>query len=233
MHLSLFTPDGALFFLRWIHVFAGIIWIGMLYYFNFVQGEFFKEIDAGVKGICTQKLVPRALFWFRWGAMITFISGLLIITGTMHTGVPLKSAWGVLILIGSGIGTLMWFNVWFVIWPAKKVIIASAVQVASGGQALPGVADKASRAWVASRSNVMFSLPLLFFMGAARHLILSRNFDTVSYWSVVGSIGGIFLLFELNALKGKLGPLQTVKGVIHCGVVLTLAIYLLVEATTL
>lgn len=232
MNLALGSMDGVLFLLRWIHFLAGITWIGVLYYFNFIQGEFFKEIDASVKGVATQKLVPRALWWFRWGAMITFLSGVFLILGTLHTGVPLTSAWGVLILIGSTLGTLMWFNVWFVIWPAQKVVITSANQVADGGKPIDGVADRAARAMCVSRTNTLFSFPMLFFMGAARHLMLSKDFSQVSYWCITLTMGAILLLIEINALKGKPGPMTTVKGVIHCGVILTAVMYLLVEITT-
>jgi uncharacterized membrane protein len=76
MDFAIFSMDGVLFLLRWFHFFFGIIWIGLLYYFNFVQGPFFTEIDAATKGTAVQKLVPRALWWFRFGAMYTFIMGL-------------------------------------------------------------------------------------------------------------------------------------------------------------
>lgn len=232
MNFALFTTDGFLFVLRWIHFLAGVAWIGHLYYFNFVQGEFFKEIDANVKNVAIQKLVPKALWWFRWGAMFTFLSGLLLVIGTLHTGVPLNSAWGVLILIGGGLGTLMWANVWFVIWPAQKVVIASADQVLKGGQPIADAAARGARALVASRTNVLFSIPMLFFMGAARHLILARDFTQVNLVPLASVIAAILIILEINALKGKTGPMTTVKGVIHCGVLLTAVLYVLVEVLT-
>ncbi|MDO8519802.1 MAG: urate hydroxylase PuuD [Deltaproteobacteria bacterium] len=232
MNFALFNADGFLFLLRWIHFLAGITWIGLLYYFNFVQGEFFKEIEAGPKNVAISKLVPRALWWFRWSAMVTFISGLLMITGTMHTGVPLNSSWGVLILIGGGLATVMWANVWFVIWPNQKVVIASATQVLGGGQPIADAAARGAKALLASRHNVLFSIPMLFFMGAARHLILSRDFSQVNLLPLAAILGAIVLLLEINALKGKLGPLTTVKGVIHMGVLLTAVFYFVVELTT-
>lgn len=229
MHFALFSTDGILFLLRWIHFLAGITWIGLLYYFNFVQGEFFKEIDAGVKNVAIQKLVPKALWWFRWGAMITFLSGLLLIMGTLHTGVPLQSAWGVLILIGGSLGTLMFLNVWLVIWPAQKVVIASANQVLSGGQAIPEAAARGARGLVASRTNVLFSIPMLFFMGAARHLNFGFDFSQVHIGFLAILVGATLLLLELNALKGKTGPMTSIAGVIHCGIILTVVFYLFVE----
>src|SRR2546422_11390507 len=77
--MALLSKDGAEFLLRWLHFLSGITWIGLLYYFNFVQGPFFAEADAATKSVATQKLVPRALWWFRWSAMLTFLSGLTIL----------------------------------------------------------------------------------------------------------------------------------------------------------
>lgn len=232
MQLALFDMNGVLFLLRWVHFVAGVIWIGLLYYFNFVQGEFFKEISADVKNTAVSKLVPRALFWFRWGAMVTFASGLLIILGTLHTGIALKSSWGIFILIGSVLGAFMWFNVWFVIWPNQKVVIASVNQFLGGGQAIPEAVGCGARALTASRTNVLFSIPMLFFMGSARHLFFNRDFAQISLWPLVMTIGAAIILLEINALKGKPGPLTTVKGVIHSGVILTAVLYLLLEVTT-
>ncbi|MBI2339220.1 MAG: urate hydroxylase PuuD [Deltaproteobacteria bacterium] len=229
MKMALFNMDGILFLLRWIHFIFGVIWIGLLYYFNFIQGEFFKEIEAGVKNIATQKLVPRALGWFRWGAMVTFLSGLFILTGTLHAGMPWHSSWFLLILIGAGFGTLMWFNVWFVIWPNQKTVIASANQVLSGGKPLEKAAVCGARALCASRTNVVFSFPMLFFMGAARHLGFDRDFSTVNFWPIGIVIALLALLLQINALKGKPGPMASVKGVIHVAVIFTAVVYLAVE----
>jgi len=232
MNFSIASTDGFLFFLRWVHFFAGIIWIGLLYYFNFIQGEFFKEIDAGVKNIAFSKLVSRAIDWFRYAALWTWISGVLLIIGTVHTGVPLASSWGVLILIGGLLGTCMFLNVWGIIWPNQKALIASANAVLGGGQAIPDAAARGAKALLASRTNVLFSIPLLFFMGAARHLILDRDFSQVSFGLVSAVIGGLILVLELNAIKGKLGPMTTVRGVIHSGVGLSVVLYVLVEVLT-
>ncbi len=227
--MELLTVNGILFLLRWVHFLAGVIWIGHLYYFNFVQGEFFKEIDPAVKNVATQKLVPRALWWFRWGAMFTFISGVLLITGTLHTGVPLASSWGVLILIGGLLGTLMWANVWFVIWPNQKVVIASANQVLSGGQPIPSAAGLGARALVCSRTNVMFSIPMLFFMGAARHLLVNKDYSQANFGLLSLLLGIVLLLLEINALKGKVGPMATIRGVITGGFVLTLVMWVIIK----
>jgi uncharacterized membrane protein len=230
MQLALFNMNGFLFLLRWMHFFFGIIWIGLLYYFNFVQGSYFAETDAPSKSNAIQKLVPRALWWFRWGAMYTFLSGLIILIIRFHNE-PVATSWGIPILVGGILGTLMWANVWFVIWPNQKIVIASATQAAGGGQAIPTAAAAGARATVASRTNVLFSIPMLFFMGAATHLGIAVNPDAnfTILWVVVGAIlAGL----EFNALKGKTGPLTTVKGVITCGFALAAVLYFVLEFLT-
>jgi uncharacterized membrane protein len=122
----------------------------------------------------------------------------------------------------------MFLNVWLIIWPKQKVIVASALSVIDGGQANPEAAKLGPQALLASRTNVMFSIPLLFFMGASRHLSLTIP-EGFSPAAVLGTVTALILLLELNAIKGKLGPLTTVKGVIHCGFALLIVLYGLIE----
>jgi uncharacterized membrane protein len=228
---TLFTLDGIAFLLRWLHFFFGIAWIGHLYYFNFVQGLAMAEADATVKSGITRLLVPRALWWFRWGAMGTMVTGVLILGLKGHqAGMEVYySSWGVWILTGAALGLTMWANVWFIIWPKQKIIIASATQVANGGQAIPQAATVAPQALLASRTNTLMSIPMLFFMGAASHLPLA-----VTPESKLGAIAAIlivlWLILEGNAIKGKLGPMKSVRGVITSGFVLTGIIYAIVAA---
>lgn len=231
MDIALFTQEGLMMILRWIHFFAGVAWIGHLYYFNFVQGAFFAEIDAPVKNQAFSKLVPKALWWFRWGAMGTFLSGLamLAIVGKELSSDFFHTAYGIYIYTGALMGTLMFLNVWLIIWPNQKIMIASANSVIAGGQANPEAAKVAPKALLASRTNVLFSIPLLFFMGASRHLSLTIP-EGFSPAAVLGVVTLIILLLEVNAIKGKLGPLTTVKGVIHCGLGLLVVLYGLIEA---
>jgi len=115
------------FMLRWVHFLAGITWIGILYYFNFVQTPFFAETEAGVRTAAIQKLVPRALWWFRWGAMFTFLAGIsiyLMRMSEMGAWLFYSSPYGVTITVGGLLGTLMFLNVWLVIWPNQQVVIA-------------------------------------------------------------------------------------------------------------
>jgi uncharacterized membrane protein len=228
MDWALFSNDGFYFVLRWFHVFFGIIWIGMLYYFNFVQGAFMAETDAGAKSQVTQKLLPRALWWFRYGALGTFLVGATILVGRWHQYGTLESSYGVNILTGSLFGTLMFLNVWLVIWPNQKKVIANAQGVAAGKPADPAAAAAAPKALLASRTNTMFSIPMIFYMTAARHLPL--NVTPESNLMVLSiAIGVIALVLEANALKGKLGPLTTIRGVMTCGFVLTAVLYLAME----
>lgn len=225
MELSLFSTDGLLFLFRWGHFLAGITWIGVLYYFNFIQGAFFAETEAQVKTAAVQKLVPRALWWFRWGAMLTILSGLAFLGLRGHQGgwELFSTSWGVSILSGAALGTLMWFNVWFVIWPAQKVVIAAAK-----GEAVENAAVRGARAAVVSRTNTLLSIPMLFFMAAASHLPLQIGFDA-NFGNFALVLAVILALIEWNALKGKTGPMTTVKGVISCGFGLTAVLYLVME----
>jgi len=233
MNIALLSMDGFIFILRWLHFFFGVIWIGHLYYFNFVQGSFFAETDALTKSNAIQKLVPRALWWFRWGAMFTMLTGIiyLAIKGHQNGAILFATSWGVSILTGATLGLLMWANVWFVIWPNQKIVIQSATQVAQSGKPLPEAAAAATRAGVASRTNTLFSVPMLFFMGAASHLPLAIGPEP-HLGALVVILALIFGGLELNATLGKTGPMTTVKGVIACGFSLTAVLYLLIEILT-
>ena len=136
----------------------------------------------------------------------------------------MQSSFGMFIMLGSSLGTLMFLNVWLIIWPAQKIVIESTTNVAQGRAALPQAAAKGAAAMLASRTNVLFSLPMLFFMGAASHLPLPIS-ETPNY--TVALCGALVLVgvLEVNAIKGKLGPLTTVKGVIHCSLALTVALF--------
>ncbi len=236
--MEIFSMEGWYFLLRWFHFLAGITWIGVLYYFNFIQTPFFgTELGGQAKGLMTRGLVPNALWWFRWGAMFTFITGwLIILTKLGHDGVGLGSGYMTRILTGGFMGTFMWANVWFVIWPAQKVVIASAEKVAAGGEADPTAAARGGRAGMASRTNTLFSIPMLFFMGAASHfpsLTAGLELGTGNlavYW-VIAAV--LMLAVETNALIGpgapSQKPLTTVSGTIHMGLGLTVVFYLLMS----
>ena len=221
MELALLSDNSLAFLMRWVHLLAGVAWIGLLYYFNFIQGEYFKVADGGAKSDVIQNLVPRALWWFRWGAMFTLLSGLLL--------VYLKHLTGMGIMIGVTMGTIMFLNVWLIIWPNQKVVIASAKQVAGGGEALPNAAVALGKAGLASRTNTLFSIPMLFFMASSMHLgQLQTSIRDASTASLV-TIYGLIVVLALNGVVGKTGPLTSVKGVVGSGFLLTAILYILVE----
>lgn len=214
--------------LRWLHFLAGITWIGLLYFFNLVNVEFMKSLDAPTRSKVVPELMPRALWWFRWGAVVTVAAGLIYYLILLHTEPNLGrvfTVWLILVLlawfaiylllkplsgalnngrilalliglvvfimaylilrlnghpgassrtlsigIGGGIGVIMLLNVWGIIWPHQKRIIAWTRESAQKGTAMPPEAQKlARRAFLASRTNAWLSIPMLFFMGAASH----------------------------------------------------------------
>jgi uncharacterized membrane protein len=226
--------DEVLLLFRWIHFLAGVTWIGMLYYFNFVQTPFFGETEASVKNAAVSKLLPRALWWFRWGAMFTFLSGFLYylyMYGQMGDGF-FSSSYGVAITIGATLGTLMFLNVWLVIWPAQKVVIASTNQVLGGGQADPSAAGRGKRAGIVSRTNTLFSIPMLLFMGTAKHYTLFGEASGAT-WAMFVIVLILIALIEINSLVGTEGPtktpLTTVAGTLWAGFITAAVFFILMN----
>jgi uncharacterized membrane protein len=190
---------------RWMHVLAGIIWIGHLYFFNFVNGPVQGKLDGPTKKLVNPQLMPRALFWFRWGAMFTFILGLILFTQIyMYTpgkgfgpstyftgpdGMTSRAAW---ILIGMTLGFIMWFNVWFIIWPAQQKIQAN---VRDGS---PPDAALVKRATNASKFNTYASAPMLFGMLSASH------YGGINILTAVIAIGlGLAVIWHLYKVAPK------------------------------
>ena len=202
--------DYVEFLFRWGHLLFGITWIGMLYYFNFVQGGYFKTATPEALADAKAKLAPSALWWFRWGAMFTFISGvyLLYAIGERANG---------FIVVGALLGTFMFLNVWLVIWPNQ--------QIALGMKEGDGPAA-AAKALLASRTNTLFSGPMAMFMLASAHSFgasqggapLAAGGATLGLWISIA----IVVALEANALFGKQGPLASVAGVVHCSIALAL-----------
>ncbi|MBA6414298.1 urate hydroxylase PuuD [Parahaliea sp. F7430] len=192
------------FILRWAHVMFGITWIGMLYYFNFVQTEYFKEAEAQAKADAMKKLAPRALWWFRWGAMFTFITGFALLHSALDMEYLVQSS---LILLGALAGTIMFLNVWLIIWPKQQIVLG--LKPGEGPVA-------AAKAGLASRTNTLLSGPMLMGMLGSKHLVIMDMSST-------GLIAAVLLILavEANALFGKTGPMTSVVGVIHCSIALT------------
>ena len=161
---------------RWLHIGSGVMWIGLLWYFNFVQTPTMPKIPDELKGGVSRFIAPQALFWFRWGAMATLIFGIILAAqwGVLINGYLLDVNEGfidlkaILIGIGMWLGTIMWFNVWFVIWPNQQ----KALNIANAFPNLPAdqKAQAARTAGMFSRINTMLSIPMLFCMAAGPHL---------------------------------------------------------------
>ena len=158
------------FLFRWLHVLSGVMWIGILWYFNFVQIPTMPSIPDELKPAVGKHIAPAALWWFRWGAMGTIVTGLILaamngyiveaISLGLTDGVPKHTAIG----IGMWLGTIMWFNVWFIIWPAQQKALGIV-------DAEPDVkAASARTAMLFSRTNTLLSFPMLYAMVSAQNI---------------------------------------------------------------
>ncbi len=187
--------------LRWLHVIAGITWIGHLYFFNFVNVPLQGALDDATKKLVNPKLLPRALWWFRWGAMVTFAAGLILFTmiymytpgkgfgpSTLFISEGALTGRAIWILMGGLLGTIMWFNVWFIIWPAQKSMLSGKVPA----DQLPAVRKKAM---LASRINSFLSGPMLFGMLAPSHYgainpvtaLVAIGLGVIAIWFAIGA----------------------------------------------
>ena len=152
--------------LRWAHFLAGITWIGLLYFFNLINAAFLKSLDGPTKNIVIPKLMPAALNWFRHGATVTVLAGIVLYLYLYQRGGTGAIALG----IGGLLGIIMMANVHAVIWPNQKKIIAAVTAAAQGTPAPAEMAQWGRTALLASRVNFMLSIPMLLFMGAGSHL---------------------------------------------------------------
>jgi len=164
------------FIFRWLHVISGVMWIGLLWYFNFVQIPTMPKIPDEQKPAVGKFIAPEALFWFRWGAMATIVTGIILalmnsyfvpaftLGASEGFAVPKHTVIG----IGMWLGTIMWFNVWFVIWPNQQ----KALNIDNQFPDLPAdeKAASARTAMLFSRTNTLLSIPMLFAMVAAQNL---------------------------------------------------------------
>ena len=200
-------------FFRSLHVLFGIAWIGLLYYFNFVQAEYVKIADPDAKADVFKKLAPNALWWFRWAALFTFLTGVIL----LH---QIYVRIGTEIILGATMGTIMMLNVWGIIWRNQKIVL---------GMKEGDVAAAGAKAGLASRTNTLFSVPMLMYMVYSVHggnvgMGISMNALYVGL--------GIILAIEANAIWGKMVPaITSVRAVIISS--FTLAIILKVITDTL
>ena len=160
------------FLFRWLHVLTGIMWIGLLYYFNFVQIPNMPNIPDEQKPAVSKVIAPAALWWFRWAAMATVLTGLILgyLNGYIHDAMSLGAMndfavpKNIAIGIGMWLGIVMWFNVWFVIWPNQKKALGIVEADADTKAA------SARTAMLFSRTNTLLSIPMLFSMVSAQNL---------------------------------------------------------------
>ena len=201
-------------FFRSFHILFGIAWIGLLYYFNFVQTEYVKVADSDAKADVMKKLAPNALWWFRWAAFFTFLTGLILI----H---QITARIGTEIILGVTMGTIMMLNVWGIIWRNQKIVL---------GMKDGDVATAAAKAGLASRTNTLFSVPMLMYMVYSAHA--PGSYLVLEDWSSLSLIVGLAIIFviEANAIWGKMLPvIASVRAVITSSFVLAIIFKLITD----
>ena len=201
-------------FFRSFHILFGIAWIGLLYYFNFVQTEYVKVADPDAKADVMKKLAPNALWWFRWAAFFRFLPGLILI----H---QITARIGTEIILGVTMGTIMMLNVWGIIWRNQKIVL---------GMKDGDVATAAAKAGLASRTNTLFSVPMLMYMVYSAHA--PGSYLVLEDWSSLSLIVGLAIIFiiEANAIWGKMLPvIASVRAVITSSFVLAIIFKLITD----
>ena len=198
-------------FFRTFHILFGIAWIGLLYYFNFIQGEYVKVADPNAKADVFKKLAPNALWWFRWAALFTFLTGVIL----LH---QISVRIGTEIILGATMGTLMMLNVWGIIWRNQKIVLG----MKEGDAAAAG-----AKAGLASRTNTLFSVPMLMYMVYSAHGQDPTGLIIHPEWSGTSLLVGLAIIFaiEANAIWGKMLPaIASVRAVITSSFVLAIAL---------
>lgn len=201
------------FIFRWLHLLFGVMWLGLLYYFNLIQGEYVKEAEKHALIDINAKLVPRALWWFRWAAVFTLITG-----GVLLAIVGRQGLLNGFTVLASVMGVLMFLNVWLIIWPCQRIVL---------GERPGNAALAAAKAGLMSRTNAVFSGPMAFGMLGSAHLGYSQSF----LLSHQGHQGGLWMalfviaMLQLNGMFGNMGPMATTRGVIHTSILLTGVLY--------
>jgi len=248
--MQLFTREYlGNFGFRYLHVLVGVTWIGLLYYFNLVQVPALAAYgDEGkARNITIDKIARRALWWFRWSAIATLATGILItgaiqnyykdfMSDTSASGVGHNAA----ISVGMIIGTLMAANVWMIIWKNQKVVLANAANVLGGGEANADAPTAGRKALLASRMNMIFSVSVIYFMVGAPHFYTGAFPDATSSnaWTFLFIAIAIVTLFQLNAVgifggikagNKLLWPYESQKNALITSGVLWLVLWVLSE----
>tara|TARA_X000000368_G_C22932310_1_gene668234 strand:- start:357 stop:983 length:627 start_codon:yes stop_codon:yes gene_type:complete len=198
-------------FFRSLHVLFGIAWIGLLYYFNFVQAEYVKIADPDAKADVFKKLAPNALWWFRWAALFTFLTGVIL----LH---QIYVRIGTEIILGATMGTIMMLNVWGIIWRNQKIVLG----MKDGDAAAAG-----AKAGLASRTNTLFSVPMLMYMVYSVH---GGNVGMgISMNALYVGLAIIFAI-EANAIWGKMLPaITSVRAVITSSFILAVVMKIITD----
>ncbi len=206
---SFFSRGGFAFGFRWLHIVAGVMWIGLLYYFNYVQVPSFAAYGNDGDGpkarnIAINVLARKALWWFRWAAVATFLTGIIIVGLTKQYFSASAQGHNTSILTGMLLGTIMLLNVWGVIWRNQKIVLANAANVLAGNAADPGAAAAGRKAFMASRQNTIFSVSMIWFMSFTSHFADSylgtggKLKNVAVYWILALVIVAVL---EVNALQ--------------------------------
>ena len=236
--LELFTKIGISWLLRYAHVVVGIAWIGLLYYFNFVQAQAFAKMEAPHRNGAIDQLVPRALWYFRWAAAATAVTGILLYGINQNLKQYEGGNTNHSILTGMLIGLIMLTNVWMFIWPNQRIVIANARGLLAGKEADPAAATAGRRALLASRTNTFLSITMLMFMTGTQHFFGSPHFDAnggkvAIYWIITIVVLAAIEANALGYVQGLQGPgtklLENYKLVIEAAVGLSVVFYLLWE----
>jgi uncharacterized membrane protein len=239
--IDIFTKAGGAFLSRWLHVVVGITWIGLLYYFNFVQVPAFAEMEGAARNNAIDKIASRALWWFRWAAVATLVSGLFILYFQdqldSDAGDYFKTLPGISISTGILFALTMFLNVWLVIWPKQKIVIANARNVQAGGEANPAAAGEGRKALLASRMNAIFSVPMLWFMVGTAHFPyedfgIPSGGNRATYWLIIIVVWAVLEATALGFVGGTApgGPriiFDTHRNAIITGFVLTAVMWIL------
>ena len=237
------------FAFRWLHILVGIAWIGLLYYFNFVQvpGLAAYGDEGKARNITIVNIAQRGLWWFRWAAVATLATGILItgivddyFKGFMSEDSVFGIGHNVSISIGMLMGITMAANVWMIIWKNQKVVIANAANVLNGQEADPNAAAAGRRALLASRQNMIFSVSMLFFMVGASHFynvfaFTASSGDAWLFFIIAVVIGGLLQMNCLGLFGGTaptnklLWPYENHKNAIISSFVLWAVLWILSE----
>jgi uncharacterized membrane protein len=242
--MEIFSKEGLWGAFVAVHVIVAVMWMGLLWFFNFVQTPAYAEMDAAARNEAFDKVTWRALWWFRWAAVATVVFGILIIAvegSNLYNGDFWKSSAGVTLLVGIVMAFTMLYNVWMIIWPNQQIVIANARKVLGGGEADPNAPAAARAGAMASRQNTIFSLPVLFFMVGVAHFYGLSHFSFQpggGKWFAYLLIGIIVIaVLEANALgkisgRGNSGLnviYETHKNALYTGIGLIVGFYIVAE----